>query len=252
VNSDAILNSTLINEDFNSAANINLTKLGSGPLPTGIKTDTINYIDRSITQPKLNATANPEGVGVWLDYTPSLFYTKHFPGGVSYNPSGIYGEALVGWPGFQITTDRYSVLFSKYCRINNLCLAIVTVRILGGIITELGSISITLPFSSLTPNYQVVGTSTVVNADAGYNTTGNTYNQQYTLPVIMNNRIGFIQKWKGVQFGGTVGNWVVVGQFPVGTSFSTTNTHPPEARQAHAYIEGNDILSFNIAYETTG
>lgn len=250
VNSDAILNSTLINEDFNAAANINLTKLGSGPLPTGIKTDTINYIDRSITQPKLNATANPEGVGVWLDYTPSLFYTKYAPGGVSYNPTGPYGEQLVGWPGFQITADRYSVLFSKYCRINNLCLAIVTVRILGGIITELGNISITLPFSSLTPNYQVVGTSTVVNADAGYYGSGNTYNQQYTLPVIMNNRIGFVHKWKAVEFV-AIGNWVVAGIFPGGNFSSTSNTNPPEARQAHAYIEGNDILSFNIAYETT-
>lgn len=251
VTSDAILNSTLINEDFNAAANINLTKLGSGPLPTGIKTDTINYIDRSITQPKLNATANSEGVGVWLDYTPSLFYTRY--ASASYtNSGGLYGGTVIGWPGLQIPTDRYSVLFSKYCRINNLCSVIVTVRILGGIITELGNVSITLPFSSLTPNYQVVGTSTVVNTDAGYNFgSGSTYNQQYTLPVIMNNRIGFIQKWKAVQFGGVVGNWLVVGQFPWQTFFSTTNTFPAEARQAHAYIETNDILSFNIAYETT-
>lgn len=252
VTSSGLLDGTLINEDFNSAANINLTKLGTGPLPTGIKTDNINYIDRSITQSKLNATANSEGVGAWVNYTPSLFYTKHSPlGGGSF----LGTDAQVPWPGQQVPTSRYAVLYSKYCKINNLCLVSVTVKATAYICSA-GSISFSLPFPSSTPNHKIVGTSTVVNVDG--------LPQGHTLAAIFSNRVVFIPKLQiriiNVSYGGGAqqllpsgsGSSIVVGSnFPVNEWYSITNTFPPEARFHHTYIETNDILSFNISYETT-
>ena len=72
VTSAKIANETIVNEDINNFANIGLTKLASGALPTSITVTTDNYIDRSVGITKLNNTVGSEGVGIWQTWTPTV------------------------------------------------------------------------------------------------------------------------------------------------------------------------------------
>lgn len=240
--SEGILNGTLVDADVNAFAAIGLTKLGTGPLPTYIKTGTPNYIDSSITVPKLNATANTEGVGVWLDYDPSVyFWSYNHTGNDLFPPRNLFWRIpMVPFPGLLMPKTRngvdvYILQYSKYMRINNLCLVMVKFKLnlgnvpeVDSVLTRNGHLAFSLPFAPVTPNLQVVGSSIFTNRDVSFN-------QASTIPIIMSNHVAFVAKTGRSE--------------PYSEDIFTSNSYPDSYRLLSTFIESRDIVSFSIAYE---
>lgn len=103
VTSAKIANNTIINQDINDFANIGLTKLATGPLPTAITVTTDNYIDRSVGITKLNNTVGSEGVGVWQSWTPTVTGS--------------------------LAANQWVLVYAKYMRLNNTCLVQAAIRL---------------------------------------------------------------------------------------------------------------------------
>lgn len=102
ITSAKIANNTIVNQDINEFANIGLTKLATGALPTAITVTTGNYINNSVNISKLSNTPGPEGVGVWQSWTPTV--------------SGL-------------TTNQWDLRYAKYMRLNNTCMVHASIRL---------------------------------------------------------------------------------------------------------------------------
>lgn len=120
ITSAKIANGTIVNEDINASAGIDLSKLNTGNLPTGIKTVSGNYTDRSITVNKLSNTVGSDGIGVWQSWTPTV--------------TGL-------------TTSQWDTIYSKYMKLNNLCQVHTAIRVKNVPSRDNTNISFNLPLT---------------------------------------------------------------------------------------------------------
>lgn len=157
ITTEKIADLTIVDADIASNAAIGLTKLANGTLPSTITTATDNYLPKSVNMIKLNATQNADGVGVWLSYSPALYYdeTPFF--------SPLY-QNLPDFPGVSVASSHYTVNYAKYMKLNGLVMAKVRITLKssfnslipnpGGVLRTL---SIGLPFTPLNPNESSIG-----------------------------------------------------------------------------------------------
>ena len=150
VSSAAISDGSLVDRNFSDTPGISLSKLKTGPLPTNILTGTSNYVAASVTYPKLNFEKNALGVGIWLDWSPVVYLAT-----CDINNR----TQAINFPGQVISSGAYSVLCSKYLKINNLCLVNLHIAFNTSMPQSSGVISFSLPLMPLTSEGMVVGTS---------------------------------------------------------------------------------------------
>lgn len=156
-----IVDLAVVDVDIASNAAIGLTKLANGTLPSTITTATDNYLPRSANIVKLNNNQNTDGVGVWLPYTPSLYFDL-----MNTSPN---------FPGATVGSSYYTVNYAKYMKLNGLVLAKVRMTLNSNWDSLYGSpsagktLSIGLPFTPLTPDETVIGAGYFLNInDARY------------------------------------------------------------------------------------
>jgi hypothetical protein len=158
-----IVDLAVVDVDIASNAAIGLTKLANGTLPSTITTATDNYLPRSANIVKLNNNQNADGVGVWLPYSPSLYFdVMDFD--IGPNPPAFPGEI--------VSSSYYTVNYAKYMKLNGLVLAKVRITLnsnwgsLYGTPSFGTTLSIGLPFTPLTPDETVIGAGYFLNINA--------------------------------------------------------------------------------------
>jgi hypothetical protein len=175
VTSTSVLDGSISDVQVGSSANIALSKLGVGVLPAGIKVDTANYLDGSVTLPKLSSDRTEEGVAVWLDYVPV----------VSLNSGGTTN----------LTAQQINVRHAKYMKINGLCLVNVQVQLVG-VTAATRKFFVSLPLAPLTPDLQPVGTAVFINVDTPNNNVA-------VQPVIFSGRLALVEAIRRLTFSTT-------------------------------------------------
>jgi len=216
--SGAIADGALFDAQFSPSANIGLTKLAPGALPSAIKTGTVNYVDSSITVSKLSAEQSSAGVGVWLNYVPQIYALVN---------SGSTYSTFVLVPGQSVTS-----MYAKYMRINKLCFVTFNAIIapsfsnLTNFDPENCALEITLPFTAATSNRTIVGSGHVINVDT--NTNSRTVHA-----VINNGRVALVYEHNGVASTGSADDEYRTNSFS----------------DIAYFLENPDPIGFSIIYE---
>lgn len=219
--SSSIADGAIFDPQISSSANIGLTKLGSGTMPAAVKTGTVNYVDSSITIPKLSSQQNSSGVGVWLDYVPQIY-------------SLVYTNSKT-WNTFVLAPETsYTNVYAKYMRINKLCFVNFN-ALIGDDFNNLSildntnaTLEITLPFPPATLNRTIVGSAHVVNVDT-------TSNSRTVYAVINNNRVAIVQEYEGAIYTGINADAEYVAGYWGEITY---------------FLEDPDPIGFSIVYET--
>lgn len=175
VSSAKILDGSLVDRNFSGTPGIGLTKIKTGPMPSNVQTGTANYIDGSVTYSKLNFEKNNLGVGVWLDWTPTVYFSS--PSSNSF-------------PGSILSPSSYTVQHAKYMKINNLCLANLRIKIGNLSSTSASVLYVSPPLAPLNADGSVVGTSHIFNNDFNQTLFG-PIGAIRNVPIIIQNLIGF-------------------------------------------------------------
>jgi hypothetical protein len=213
---------TILNSDISSSANIALSKLSNGTLPSYIKTVKSNYVDNSVLTSKLSSSLTAEGVGVWLDYVPIV---RRIQPNVTANPDVL------------LNPSDYIIVYAKYCKINEVVLARGRV-VLSGTISESNgsSIAIGLPFVPAIETLSCIGSGYLLNID--------TILDDYS-PVLGNYPSRVESMVHAMNYNLT--NTVVFGIGQTSTS-ETHNLIQDHGRVGKTVIEKYDSISFNVQY----
>lgn len=232
ITTEKIAGLTIVDADIASNAAIGLTKLADGILPSAITTSTDNYLSRSVSIIKLNNNQNTDGVGVWLPYSPTLYY--------DHLPYLIYNN-LPNYPGVLVDSSHYTVNYAKYMKLNGLIIAKVRITLNPSFDSfapvqangRFGrTLSIGLPFTPFNPDESVIGSAYFFNMNSADN-------QQkvdacsFSSPALAY----FITFWPSEEF------------YDDDTRFYMEWNYPDARYRNYAFVEQGDTIAMTVQYE---